>query len=133
MRTTALRSLIASALVFGVVSSAHAIPMLRLSTSAGGSATASDSDADGVVSYNGSLTGWSVNVTNGFSKPTLGSANIPILDLVSFNLSSPTAGGSIDILLTDTDFTALPSPTNMLAAIGGTTSGGNISFKAFFD
>jgi PEP-CTERM motif-containing protein len=139
MRTTALRSLLASALLFGVVVNAQAIPMLRLTTSAGGNVTVADGDAndqlaaDGVVLFTGSLPGWAVNITSGLSKPAVGSAEAPLLDLASVNLSSSFGtSGSIDIWLTDTDFTAIPTQASVLSAIGGTTSG-TISYQTFFD
>jgi hypothetical protein len=132
MRKTARRYLVASAMLCGVLSNAHATPMLHLTTSAGGNATVSDSDGDGIVSFGGPLAGWAINLTSGLSKPALGSANMPILDLISFNLSSDSTG-SINIWLTDTDFTGLTSPTSLTAAIGGTTFGGNISYQTYFD
>src|SRR5215467_8660422 len=103
MRTTALRFLVTSALLFGFLPSANAIPMLHLTTSAGGNVTVSDTDGDGIVQYGGPLAGWAINLTSGLSKPALGSDNMAILDLISFNLSSDTTG-SINIWLTDTGF-----------------------------
>ena len=137
MRIATVRFLITAALLFGVLGNAYAIPMLRLTTSAGGDVTVKDGDvtdqmaANGVVLFNGSLAGWAINITTGLSKPAVGSATAPLLDLNSVNLSSSSTG-SIDIWLTDTDFTALPSATAVLAAIGGTTSG-TVSYQTFFD
>jgi hypothetical protein len=123
-------------LVCGAFSRANAIPMLRL-TSGADSATVADGGAGdlnplaGVILFSGSLPGWDVNISSGFSKPTLGSADHPMLDLASANLSSGT-GGTINIWLTDTDFSAIPTAASVLAAIGGTTAG-TISYRTFFD
>ena len=138
MRTIIFRALLASAAILGGVSSAHAIPTLRLTTSAGGDITVSDDGVGdswpgpGVVLFNGSLPGWNVNITSGLSKPAVGSAESPLLDLGSVNLNSIGTAGSIDIWLTDTDFAAIPSAAGVLAAIGGTTSG-TITYKTYFD
>jgi hypothetical protein len=137
MRTSPLgRSLLVSALAFGACSSANAIPVLRLTTSAGATATVTDGgvgDANsqaGVVVFMNPLSDWFVNVTTGLSKPTLGSPSLPELDLNSVNVSS-FAGGWLDIELTDTDFT--PKVADIfLSAIGGTTSG-SVSYKTYFD
>jgi hypothetical protein len=137
MLTKSLRVLVGTAALLGVVSSANAIPMLRIVTSAGGYVQIADNGAgdqlaqDGAVLFAGSLAGWAVNVTSGFSKPALGTSSAPSLDLASVNLSSNQSSGWIDILLTDTDFT-LSSAAPVLAAIGGTTNG-TISYKTFYD
>jgi hypothetical protein len=139
MRTQVLRAGLAIALSLGLVSQANAIPMLRLTTSAGGSVTVTDGGAgdlaggtDGVVVYSGSLGGWIWNIASGFSKPALGTADSPVLDLNSVNLSSSGYAGTVNIWLTDTDFTATPGLTNMIAAIGGTTFG-SVSYRTFVD
>lgn len=113
----------------------QAVPTLRLTSSAGGSVTIADGSAgdaygaNGVVSYNGSLAGWDINITTGFTKPVLGTADSPLMDLASANLSG--GAGTLTIEFTDTDFT-LPGLTNAGAAIGGTTDG-SISYATFYD
>ena len=132
------RSSLVTALAVGVAAAANAIPVLRLTTSSGATATIRDGEAGdvnaaaGAVTFVNPLDGqWFVNVTTGLSKPLLGSPNTPELDLNSVNVSSLPGAGWLDIELTDTDFTPTTGAT-FLAAIGGTT-GGAVSFKTYFD
>ena len=114
----------------------HAAFKLTLTPSGGGAVTVTDggvgdSNPDvGAITFIGSLTGWSVNVTTGLSKPVLGSATVASMDLNSVNVSSA-GGGSLTIELTDTDFNAL-SPTSFSMSIGGTTNG-SVTYDAYID
>ena len=137
MRTPLIRTLLASALALGVATSAHALPILRLTTSGGATQTLADGDAADVNTTAGAVTfvslldaQWIVNVTTGLSKPLLGSPGAPELDLNSVNVSSA-GGGWLDIELTDTGFTAQDA-AYALASLGGTTSG-SVSYKTYFD
>jgi PEP-CTERM motif len=132
------RTLVISALALGVATTANAIPVLRLTTSSNATATVYDGgvgDASaqaGVVTLLSPLDSlWFVNVTTGLSKPLLGSASLPELDLNSVNVSSLPGAGWLDIELTDTGFTATNAAT-FVAAIGGTTAG-SVSYKTYFD
>jgi hypothetical protein len=125
-----LRTLIAAGLLLGGLTQANAIPQLQL-TSGSSTVTISDSDADGTVNFFGGLGTWSMNMSGGFSKPTLGSSNLPYIDLLSGNISSGYAPSTLTILLTDTDFDPISAAT-MLSAIGGTTDG-SVSYKAYAD
>lgn len=126
------------AALMSLVGSAHAIPTLRLTSSLGDSVTVSDggigdlSGDAGVVLFFGDLTGWSINITSGFSKPTLGSATQPILDVTSANISSYGIGSTLDIWFTDTDFAAISNAVSTMAGIGGTTSG-SVTYRAYYD
>jgi len=134
VRTVAM-PLIAAALLLGPLS-ASAVPMLRLS-SQGHTVTVTDNGAgdssadDGLVLFYGSLPGWNINITSGFSKPLLGSASEPILDLASANFSSYGGASALEIWLTDTDFAPAPSAPTM-AGIGGTTDG-TVTYRAYYD
>jgi hypothetical protein len=137
MRMPILRTLLASALVLGVAASAHAIPILRLTSSGGATQTVTDGGAGDVNATEGAVVfvsalgaEWIVNVTTGLSKPLLGSAGAPELDLNSVNLSSA-SGGWLDVELTDTGFTAQDA-ASFVASIGGTTNG-SVSYKTYFD
>lgn len=130
----------AMGLVFGSLSTlpAYAVPMLDLSVAGGPSVTISDNGAGdlsstaGTVVFNGSLGNFLLNVTTGLTKPTLGSAAFPHMDLNSVNLSS-WGGGQLTIKFTDTGFTNLVSPTvSFISAIGGGTTG-NVSFATYLD
>jgi len=83
----------------------------------------------GVVTFSGQIgTNWLVNVTTGLSKPIIGSADSPQLDLNSINVTSG-SGGHLSFGVWDSDFSG--SGLFTLAA-GGTTTG-SISFQAFGD
>ena len=133
-----LQTATALALVFGVLAQANAVPMLRLTTSTGATATVIDGGAndssslDGLVLFNGPLGNWTINVTTGLSKPALGSDLVPILDLVSFNMTSSGPAGTIWLEFTETGFASQPNSAHVGTAIGGTTTG-NVTFRTFFD
>ncbi len=140
-KTALLHALITVAAASIAATQASATPILRLEALGFGSATIADGSAldfnpiAGVVTAINALPGsdWAINVTTGLSKPVLGSADLPMLDLSSVSVSS-LGGGTLNIWLTDTGFTAKPDEVNALAAIGGTiASGGTVSYKTYFD
>jgi len=122
-------------LLFYAVPQAHAIPILRLTADTGETVTVVDggagdlSGASGSVVFLGSLGSWSLNVTTGLSKPLIGSADEPMLDLNSVNATSGGAG-TLTIELTDTGF--LTSDAMIGTHIGGGT-GGTVSMRSFQD
>ena len=125
--------------LFLLVPQAGAVPMLRLTTSGGGNVTITDNGAgdinllSGVVVFNGSLDGYIVSVTTGLTKPTIGSAAVPGIDLNSVAVSG--AAGTITIEFTDTDFLGpIPTPavSGFIAEIGGTTAG-TLTYDTFLD
>lgn len=138
MRTGRIfRGLTALGFSLGMLAQAHAVPTLRLQSSANPfiheAADAGALDANsvtGAVTFVGLVDGWSLNVTTGTSKPFAGSALEPQLDLSSVNASSA-AGGTLKIWLTDTDF-GPHGNAHVFASIGGTTQG-NVSFQTFYD
>jgi hypothetical protein len=71
---------------------------------------------------------WVTNFTTGLSKPVLGSAASPSMDLNSVNVSI--GPGVLVISLTDTDFS--PTAGGATMAIGGTTDG-VVSYEAYWD
>jgi len=83
----------------------------------------------GVVSYTGPVgSQWLITVNTGTSKPVLGSAAQPDIDLNSFDLSS-TSGGTLTVELTDTDYTGSgPATIN----VGGNTAG-TVLVKSYVD
>lgn len=84
----------------------------------------------GVITFSGPIGNWIVDVTTGISKPVIGSAADPQIDLNSVNVTSA-AGGHLRFGVVDSGFTG---PINggvagpFTFAVGGTTSG-----TAFFD
>lgn len=121
-------------LLGGLVAQAHATPIISLSD---GTTTKTLADGDigdwngaaGAVTFIGSVGIWSVNVSTGYSKPLLGSADQPALDLSSSDLSL--GAGTLEIMLTDTGFTH-DGLVSAAAAIGGTTHG-SISYRTYYD
>ena len=89
----------------------------------------------GAVLFNGPLPGgsvWNLNITGGFSKPVIGNPYASFMDLVSANISSMGAG-SLEIKLTDTDFDIPLGLAQYYTNVGGTTSGGTVSFQSYID
>jgi hypothetical protein len=118
-------------MVFLFAASAHAIATLSLDDGLGNSVLVADGNADGVVTYNGSLGGgtvWTVNVTTGITQPTIGSVNSPQLDLNSVNVSSA-GGGTLTIKFSEVGFGV---PPGFISAVGGTTDG-TASFSSYLD
>lgn len=120
------------------MAAAPAFAALKLKVSdgtPGGTITVTDQapgDANatpGIVGYTGPIgSQWIVTVSSGASKPELGSAAQPRMDLNSFNFSSD-SGGTIYVELTDTDFTGTGPAT---VALGGVTAG-TLHLKTFMD
>jgi hypothetical protein len=123
--------------VVGLVGNAIALPTLYLSDgTVGGTVTIVDggpldsSPDAGVVTYNGSVgANWTLNVTTGMSKPLLGSARQPWMDLNSVNATSKGAG-TMTIKFSDNGF----GPVNgkLVSKIGGTTQG-KVSMNTYAD
>lgn len=83
----------------------------------------------GAVSYTGPVgANWTANFSTGTSKPIIGSAAAPRVDLQSVNVSSA-LGGSLRIEITDTGFTGAGPAT---VAIGGNARG-QMSFTVYTD
>lgn len=126
---------LAWAFSIGTASTADAALMLILDdpTTPGIDVTVTDQGAGdiyptvGVITFSGAVGAFAVNVSTGVSKPILGSAGVPSMDLASIDFSG--SGGALHILLTDTGFTAL-GPAMM--KIGGVT-GGNVTYAAWAD
>src|SRR5687767_6927901 len=137
MDSNLYRGFLTLALTLGVAAQAHAIPQLRLESSAGSDLLvmddgAGDSNPDaGAVTFIGPILGWNMNVTSGFSWPVVGTELEPELDLSSFNASS-SAGGTLNVWLTDTGFGPASNAAHVLSAIGGTTQG-TVTFRTFYD
>ncbi|MGI9450705.1 MAG: PEP-CTERM sorting domain-containing protein [Geminicoccaceae bacterium] len=103
---------------------AHAVLMLTLDDG-GATQTVVDTDGDGKVVFDGTLSNFTTNVSTGLSKPILVGAPT-LIDLNSVNVSNN--AGTLVIELSDTDFT---NPTSYLfSAIGGTTNG-SITYETF--
>lgn len=90
----------------------------------GGSVTVSDLDGDGIVQFDGTVGGISLVVTTGISKPQAGNdGGTAILRLSNTTLTA-LLGGTLEILLTDTDFQLAPvGPASFTSQLGGVGDG----------
>ena len=102
------------ALGVGLTREAHATMILTIEDSdhPGSKQTLIDATGTGVLTFNGTLGHFGVNVTTGISKPLIGPNQ---LHLNSINVSGV---GRIEIFLTDTDFASLTAAT-LRADLGG--------------
>jgi hypothetical protein len=92
-----------------------------------------DYDGDGVISYNGSIGNFSLVVSTSASRPMLGSASAPHLDLNSIQING-SGSGTITIALTDTGFTDLePGLTGFTSMIGGSCWSCTGTFSTYLD
>lgn len=118
-RSLAAALLVLSVLILGIQSPAQAGLTLTLDDGTNPVITVADTDNDGYVYYSGAIGNWIMNLSGGFSVGNL-------MDLVSGNVSS-SAGGTMTVTLTDTDFSDLSS-----FHVGGTT-GGSVTFNLYND
>ena len=120
-----LFSVLAVFLVGGTVS---ATPMLTLSDGINPMVTISDgagldsNPAAGAVTYIGAIGNWVINVSTGVTKPIIGQANYPILDLNSVNTTSGGAG-VMTIAFSEKGFSLPDGLGGFSTAVGGTTNG----------
>lgn len=97
-----------------------------ITCSTSGPSSVGCSNAGGVLTYNGSVGKWTVNVTTGEGMPAVGSAMDPIVDLNSVDSTKVAKPGALTISFTETGYLLNPLPANI--ALGGTISGeGNSS------
>lgn len=127
------------ALVLGGTTPSHATLMISLADNLGNSATVTDQGAGdanpalGAATFVGSLGNFLINVTTGLSKPVLGSATLPDIDLSSVDVTSA-LGGTLTLEVTDTDFIGNAGFADFVSAIGGTQgSGGSLTYSTFAD
>jgi hypothetical protein len=125
--------LVAGIVALATVPFAHAVPSLRI-TDGMNTVTIADSGSgdlnpfEGAVSYIGSLGNFFLNVSTGISKPLLGSAARPFLELNSVDISGKP--GILTILFSDTSFT--PIDGGVLASIVGDAKG-TIEYSTYAD
>ena len=74
-------------------------------TTKGFSTSADGSPGDGLVTFNGAVGSFIVNVTTGISKPVIGNPSKGRIDLNSVNVSG--SAGTLQLMLTDVDFSLL--------------------------
>jgi PEP-CTERM motif len=121
--------------MMGVTTSANALS-IRL-TDGNSTVTVYDNvgldmnSATGAVTYVGAIGDFILNVSTGYSKPFIGSAGNPFMDLVSIDVYSrnPTTS-TLQIFLTDIDFTGLVP--GFQANVSGITSGA-LTYSTYVD
>jgi hypothetical protein len=124
-----------------LVSSSPAHATLQLSLDAGGGNSmlvtdnlAGDLDSSqGVVAYAGSLGNFILNVAIGSSKPALGSASDPQINLYSVDITGWHGGGTLTLRLSDTGFTSTGITNFSIGMSGSMSSGGSLLYNAFED
>jgi len=112
--------------------SANATFELHLHSSNGADLILTDGDGDGVISFAGAFGGFSITVDTAFSKPTLGSAAAPAMELnytASKALGSP--GLTLTIETSDQGFTT--SPIDLASHVGGTNVNSSSTYTASYD
>jgi hypothetical protein len=77
---------------------------------------------NGAINFSTSAFGYTLLVNTSQSKPMLGSATAPQLDLSLTATTGSAAGGNVFLYMTDTDFLAAQG---FLLSLGGTNSGGS--------
>lgn len=133
----------AGAAMASMASDADAAFMMRLSAASGPSLTIVDGGAGdltpgtaGNITFVGAIGDFTLNITTGSSKPQIGSATDPQLNLNSVNANNSDNGGGFDTLtieITDTDFTG-PVPTaNFVSVLNGTRVPGTLSLQTYLD
>ena len=90
--------------------------------------TGDGNSTTGLITFSGSVGGFSVNLTAGASKPVIGLPNDAEMDLNDLTITAGSTGGTLTIALADTGFSSPTgsSPLETLStAFGGTlpTSG----------
>lgn len=83
--------------------------------------TVIDTDNDGILTFNGTIGTFTINVTTGITYPLLGTTTFPRMELSTVNLSIQGAG-TLRILFSEVGFISSPVP-NFLTEIGGVTDG----------
>ncbi len=118
--------------------SLHAIPTLRISADLGATwVTVRDSDGDGNATFSGAVGAegnmWSVSVAAAETKPAVGSAQDPVMNLSSLGVSSA-AAGTLLIEFSDKSFTGPLLGNAFTTSLSSENSaGGNTSIRTYWD
>jgi hypothetical protein len=117
----------------------NATPIIEISDGVNPTLTIADNNVNGTdrwsqlgfVGYSGSIGSWNVSVDVS-TKPYVGTAEIPLLDLGTYDISS-TGGGTLTIRFTETGYGPLPANYHFEGNYGGTTNNANIQYQTYLD
>lgn len=120
----------ASAILLLVVDDSATVPLdIVIQDGLGGDSSATP----GVITFIGGTPTWTVNVTTSISKPAIGSALAPQMDLNSVNVHAG-AASTLTMWTVDDTFGPLPLGGTSLAAIGGTLAAtAGLTYGAWVD
>ena len=65
--------------------------------------------------------------------PGIGSPSHPVLDLTSLDLTTGTAGGTLTVSVTETDFTTTTGPMQFLSSLVGNYVNSQATLSTYFD
>lgn len=132
---TLVKSLLAFAAAAAISGSAYAIPTLVITDGITTQTIIDETPGDGAfltpgaVLFSGSIGNWAITVNNGTTKPLIGNASFPDLDLSFLAVSS--GAGTLSITFSDNGFTA---NSGFTSKIGGTVgSGGSVSSALYLN
>jgi len=122
----------AIALALVTMAPARATETLTLTDGAGNTATGvASTTIPGLITFNGVVGSWTLNLTLGISVPLIGSTTAPAMDLISidqFNATGAKVGGNaLTISLSESGLG--PTTGIVTSGISGTQSRGNVSFS----
>ena len=120
--------IIAMTMAFVVAASSRADAALILQLQETGFAPVQVTSLTGLATFSGAYGDYMVNVDTGVSKPMLGTAGSPQMDLNFITVTSGTPAANLVLSLTDTGFTGVGGGT---LKFGGTTDG-TASYAAFW-
>lgn len=104
----------ALAIVVGYSFQARA-DILVMATDGVNTGIADDHATPGHTSYSGAIGNFTISYDLGAGFPGVGSPSNPVLDLTSLDLTTGTAGGTLTVSVTETDFTTTTGPMQFLS------------------
>lgn len=115
----------AMVLTLGWPGRSWAEPVLHIFANGGSTPVVDLTGSGGSVTYVGSAGAFDVNVVTGLSKPAIGSASKPELDLSAVHISG--GAGTLDLWVSDTGFVNAASALEFLATVGGGFSSSSVA------
>jgi hypothetical protein len=95
--------------------------------------SANDAASPGLASFSGAIGNFTTSIDAGVGFPAVGSPSDAVLDLTSLDLTTGTAGGTLTVSLTETDFTTTTAAKEFLSSITGIYSNSSALMSTYFD